>query len=133
MNLAKIFKLLALLRKLRVKELLAFPSDYSDSAACRKWVLAVVDSAGVFSALSGTKVDDEAVSAVRSVIANDVAWDSIHSLFLSVVSDEKPETWCSTPNRFSVSEKEIRGFNPAIIMIIIQAVSLLLRLFRNRR
>ncbi len=133
MSQLNLFKLLALLRKLEIRKLLDFPEDLTDSKACHRWVLALVDSAGALAELSDVELDDEVVNAVRSVVENVDAWNVIHALFVSVVNDESSVNDVVSVAPSTVVDGERYGFNPMIIMAIIQAVSLLLRLLKSRR
>lgn len=140
------FKLLALLRKLPFGDLLDYPKDITDSAACRKWVLAVLDSLEIVAELTDMDVDDEIVETIQGVINNAAAWDFIHSTFVRIVNYNASRYFASFKDSEDVvrlldSElsdaldvrSEVRGFNPMIIMVIIQAVVLLLKLFRSRK
>ena len=127
-----LFKWLLLLRKLDIQELLAYPRDITMSGDCRRWVRALLYSADVLADLTEMEFDDEVVETIRSVVDNDAAWDAIHGLFVSVVTSDDPYYGDVPPTDVEVVATKY-GFNPAIIMLIIQAVSLLLKLFQSRR
>ena len=127
-----LLKWLLLLRKLDVQELLAYPKDITMSGECRRWVRALLNAADVLTDLTEVKFDDEIVNTLDSIVENNEAWEAIHGLFVSVVAEDAPVT--EDVLLSGVETTAVRyGFNPAIIMLIIQAVSLLLKLFRSRR
>jgi hypothetical protein len=125
-----LLKWLLLLRKLDLQELLAYPKDVTNSPDCRRWMLAILDAADVLTDLTSVKFDDEIIETIDSIVQNDAAWDAIHGLFVSVVAEE-PEDMAVTHEIDGIAAKY--GFNPAIIMLIIQAISMLLQLIRSRR
>ena len=127
-----LLKWLLLLRRLDLQELLAYPKDITKSGDCRRWVLALLDAADVLADLTSVKFDDEIVATIDSVVENDAAWDAIHGLFVSVVTSDDP----IKENIASVAVSTVAakyGFNPAILMVIIQAISMLLQFIRSRR
>lgn len=125
----KWLRLLALLRKMPIKELLNYPKDITDSAACRKWVLAVLESLEVVAELTDMEVDDEVIKTVQGVVNNETTWDLIHGLFVSFISGDDHYN-----EELAMQERaDVHGFNPMFIMVIIQAVALLLKLFKSRK
>ena len=136
-----LLKWLLLLRKLNLQELLAYPKDITNSIDCRRWVLALLDAADVLAELTSVKFDDEIVVTIDDVVQNDAAWDAIHGLFVSVVTSDDPYEQVVRPRavaevaaKYGVAEVAAKyGFNPAILMVIIQAISMLLQFIRSRR
>lgn len=126
-----LLKWLLLLRRLDLQELLAYPKDVTNSPDCRRWVLALLGAADVLTDLTDMEFDDEIVSTIQSVVDNDVAWDAIHGLLVSVVANDSVKA--DVPPAVVKTIAARYGFNPAIIMIIIQAISMLLQLIRSRR
>lgn len=126
-----LLKWLFLLRKLNLQELLAYPKDITNSSDCRRWVLALLDAADVLADLTSVKFDDKIVETIDSVIQNDVAWDAIHGLLVNVVTETPGVDMAVTDEVDDVATKY--GFNPAILMVIIQAISMLLQFIRSRR
>ena len=128
-----LFKWLLLLRKLNLQDLLAYPKDITDSDDCRRLVRALLDAGDVLTDLTDVQFDDEIVANIDSIVQNDTAWDAFHGLFVSVVTEDKPVVIPPNASSNVATIATKYGFNPAIIMLIIQAISMLLQFIRSRR
>lgn len=125
-------KLLNLLRKFPVGDLLDYPKDITDSAACRRWVLAVLDSFGILAEFTDFELDDEVIGTIKGIIRNDDAWSLIHGVFIRVVGNSEGEIVFRSIGELNTDKtRNIVGFNPMFIMIIIQFVALVLRCIKR--
>ena len=122
-----IVKLLILIRSLPIKELLDFPV-LRDSVDTRRYVHAVASALSVFAEKTATKFDDEVVLAVQSVVDNVEAWNALHGIFITLLLDEQYDAGEAPGCPDCVRELSERvGFNPMIILTIIQAIVTLLK------
>jgi len=122
-----LFKLLALLRTLRLNDLLSYPSDLRDSEEVRTWVSAVVDALAAFTDLTETEVDDEIADAIAQVVDNDVAWSALHTLLISMIFDNVDPTNANVLQDVC----NTTGFNPMLILAIIQMIRAILSLRKS--
>ncbi|MCP4900037.1 MAG: hypothetical protein GY906_23965 [bacterium] len=125
-----LLKILLLLRSLPIGDLLKFPKDLKNSEEVGSWLGTVLDALDVLSDLTDTEIDDKIVDSIAAVLNDDEAWKSIHSIFVvlflakdDVVNVECPAAVTRVANK--------AGFNPLIIISIVQAVIAFLRLFKT--
>ena len=119
-------QLLDLLRRLPFSQLLNYPDDITDSKAVRAWVQAVVEAVSVFAEVTNTKLDDEILTAIKSVLDDDATWDAVHGLVVRLFGG----------GAVTIVETEAIGdpveIDPVFIMLIIQVIRILLGLFKRK-
>lgn len=124
-----LFKLLALLRALRLKDLLDYPDDLRDSESVRTWVSAVVDALSAFADLTDTEVDDTIVNALLQIVNNDAAWNSLHSLLVALLFEGMKFDYADGDDIDAITN--VTGFNPMLIFAIVQVIRAILEIGKN--
>ena len=128
-----LIKILLLLRSLPITELLRLPKNYKDSEEVGDYLTHVVEALCVLAEKTGTTIDDKALGAIEAVLNDDEAWKAIHGVFvvLFLAKDKEFPIVACPPAVVRVAADV--GFNPLIILSIVQAVIAFLRLFGKGR
>ncbi len=121
-----LWKLLNMLRRLPISDLQDYP-DFRKSEDTRNWLGAILDSSGVFAELTDTVIDDEIINGLRGILNSDELWDSIHGLLLRLIGEDM-----EVVTEVDKVGKKV-GLNPALIMLIIQALRMLWEFLRSRK
>ena len=125
-----LIQLMMLLRRLPIGKLLAYPTDLKDAGSVRLWLVSVMEAFDVFSDMTETDIDDAIVEVMRNVIVDEEQFNSIYSIVLMLVnglSTRHGDVLCKV---YEVEDKY--GFNPAIIITIVQLIFFIIKLIRDR-
>jgi len=123
-------KLLDLIKWVRLLLPLLQLPDWKSAEDTRIWALQLLGVAGDLADETATEVDDEAVDAL-TVVANDpIAWETLHSLILGLVTDDDSGATVDESRVMAVSDKV--GISPALILMIVQAAMQIISWWRSR-
>lgn len=124
-------QLLLLIRRLPIRELLAYPTDIRDQAAVRNWLVSVSAAFKVLADMTSTTIDDQLVNGLNVILADEENFTAVYTLVLMLIDG------------FSENDKEFQErltyaagvykFNPMLIIGIVQLVVTLLKFIRERR
>lgn len=113
----------------RLLPLISFP-NWQNAEDTREWALKAADVADEIAAETETEVDDVAVEAVREFLLDATTWNSLHALILGLLTDGAGDVQESDERVLSLAD-EVK-VDPAVIILIIQAVMELISWWRNR-
>ncbi len=124
-----LLKILFLLRALPISELLRLPKDIKNSEEVGDYLTHVLEALCVFAEKTDTTVDNRALAAVEAVLNDDEAWKAIHGVFVVLfLAKDGYRSISVCPPAVARIAADV-GFNPLIILSIIQAVVTFIRLF----
>ena len=107
--------------------------DWSDSADTRRWCLSALDVGDMLADLTtGTTIDDDAMIAARSVVANDDQWRVVYSLLVDVF-DGVPDVAPLPDNPRILAAADEAGISPSVIILIVDLAIQAFKLWRERR
>lgn len=113
---------------------LGAPPELEDKAAFQAWMVEAVDVLTKISAKTTTDVDDKVAKFLSSLVANSAAWELAYLLIGLLMKDESEAVVVlATANELCSAVEDEAKLDPATIILIIQAVVEIIKLWRNRK
>ena len=126
-------KLLLLLRSLPIAELFRLPKDIKDADEVGDYLGDVLEALEILSDLTDANFDDKVVDAISAVLNDEEAWKAIHEVFVVLfLAKEDDYVNVACPPAVQHIAEEF-GFNPILIISIVQGIITLLRLFAKEK
>ena len=135
-----IFKLIAVVASYAPK-LWPFPNHH-DALALRSWLTAAVDVFKKVAANTEMLLDDQAAALFERIVASDEIYPAFYELLLNILHNDEEAAMlmaCPSPcpdGRCPAAVKafaESAGFDPATVLLIVQAVMTIIEFFRKRK
>lgn len=125
----KILDIIALVKKYSDFLPLLDTPDWENAEAVRTWVVKLLSVAEKITDGTENKIDDVIVDLGQSLTRDPQAWSTFYSLIWDVITGET--SGVEGDDRVTVLAQEVK-LDPAIIILIINAVIELIKWFKNR-
>jgi hypothetical protein len=128
-------KFVQLLRLLSLGMRIGPPPDVSDETAFRRWVATVLGFLGDLALMTTADADDRLVATITDLAANDRYWSLFYGILKAAIDYVRP----IGPDTLLVGHAEIKTlaeeakFDPATLVVVIQAVLQAIEWFRQWR
>lgn len=121
------------------KNLVPLP-NYRDGVALRSWLTSVAEIIEKAAKFTEIKLDDQCAALLRTILMNDDVFAAFHVMLVNLLTDDdtgQAVLACPCPCPDGECPEDVRlfaekaGFNPLIILSIVQAVITVIKIIKD--